>query len=321
MLVTVHFVYEDTAFSNFIGYAVNDGGYDYLPRIKTIKAVDIAPERFPFVDVAAHSRGEYFSLIPNKAVRGEKLTYEEAQRRVRANPRPNKFLEGLNFPSQNPQKRDIIGADTSGNTKNSVLSAVPSVNADINGDDVHNFFGRKKDKKEWKLSKDNIEIVRCIAERLKIPRNLMEFNLFSTGTGYVGKEGEAIDFVHVAGDIITDPNHPCPLKSIEAILSHEHYGHRVNSRKGMAVNKWRDEAHASLTAYELTAGLLSYEQRLELLDDALYKAEFGASELPTSGLEPSDRAILKADEDYERKQLIKEINAEKGVFLNEKQST
>ena len=201
------------------------------------------------------------------------------------------------------------------------LELVDAVTVDISSDNLNLIedplyaFDWWKKRNDWKLSIEMIAIVQSIAVKLGIPLDLLRFNKFKEGTCYIGMMDGPIDFINIVGDIVTDSDSNCPLKSIEAILAHEFYGHRQNSNEACKPNKWRDECNASYKAFHLTKNLLSKAHRLELLDDAIFKATYYDSELLEKDYAPSDFLRFKAEEDEERAQLIKKLESERRMWL------
>ena len=172
------------------------------------------------------------------------------------------------------------------------------------------FFGPWKKSDDWKLPKDKWILVYNAADKLKIPHRFLEFEIYSLSTSYVGVPGGSADYIQIHADIISDQTDPCPLKSIEAILTHEFYGHRANIamwlEQGHYVPEpgtWTDESSASYYAYMRTKDWMEKSILNELLDDTVYKIHSGESEIKLS----------KHDENYNY--IKDEENLEKAAFL------
>ena len=180
-------------------------------------------------------------------------------------------------------------------------------------DDIHYAFNFRS-AVPWKLDKSLFLDIINRAISIRVPERILKFNKFRDGTGYVGVKGSLIDFINITGDIYPDLDDPCPLKSVEAILAHEYYGHRENSPSILPANKWRDEAHASITAFYCTEGIVTNDHRLELIDDVIYKIRFGRSELEFHSYDIDQYLELKIAEDLERESYAFQYETERSGF-------
>jgi len=173
---------------------------------------------------------------------------------------------------------------------------------------------RRLEKRDaWMLPDDMKPVVEAVAIKIGVPVELLEFNKFRQGTMYVGKPGGLADFINITGDILADPNDPCPLKSIEAILAHEFYGHRMG--QSHIPKTWRDEYTASYTAFLKTEDILSKDQRLELFDDAIYKIMNCSSELVSREFDDETYCYFKAIEDAEKLELLNKLRKERVIYV------
>ena len=113
------------------------------------------------------------------------------------------------------------------------------------------------------LDDEQIDMINSYADELKIPREILRYNV-GTQTGFV----DGGKFINIRGDIFPDinSNNNRDLLSEKAVLAHEYYGHMKHDPSQFRIGDWRDEFRASYSAAINAPGLSDSERRMLMLD-------------------------------------------------------